>query len=142
MAPAHKMLTISGVRVRAEDEARYRARHTATGPLGIRHANPPSADDEGEGGSSEDTVRETPGQPDGAAAAMAEAGPVAGAGLVAGVTPGTPPSPVPFDPADHTVPEVLDRLAAADAAETARVLGAEAAGRARTTILGKDTNGS
>lgn len=44
------------------------------------------------------------------------------------------PDPTLFDPADHKVDEVTDYLAAADDAERARVIQAEAAGKARTTI--------
>ncbi|WP_344341445.1 hypothetical protein, partial [Kitasatospora putterlickiae] len=41
-----------------------------------------------------------------------------------------------FDPAEHTVPEVLDHLADADEDETARVLAAELDGLARKGVLG------
>ncbi|MFD8318604.1 hypothetical protein [Kitasatospora purpeofusca] len=41
-----------------------------------------------------------------------------------------------FDPAEHTVPEVLEHLAAADEDETERVLAAELAGPARKGIVG------
>lgn len=42
-----------------------------------------------------------------------------------------------FDPADHTVAEVLAYLGSAGVDEHARVLAAEAAGQARATILKK-----
>jgi trigger factor len=42
-----------------------------------------------------------------------------------------------FDPAEHTVADVLAYLADADDDERARVLAAEAAGEARATILKK-----
>lgn len=86
--PVHKMVTIDGIRVRAEDEARYRAR---TG---------------------------------------ASAGPLTRALAV--------PEPL-FDPSEHDAPAVLAHLADADETETARVLAAEAAGKNRKTIMGKDT---
>lgn len=41
-----------------------------------------------------------------------------------------------FDPADHTVAEVNAYLADADAAEHARVLSAEAAGKNRASLVG------
>lgn len=86
--PVHKMVTIDGIRVRAEDEARYRARTGASaGPL---------------------------------TRALAE------------------PEPL-FDPSEHDAPAVLEHLATADETETARVLAAEAAGKNRKTIMGKDT---
>lgn len=44
-----------------------------------------------------------------------------------------------FDPAEHTVADVLAYLADADEDERARVLAAEAAGEARATILKKGT---
>lgn len=44
------------------------------------------------------------------------------------------PDPTAYDPADHKVDEVVDYLAAADDAERERVIQAEAAGKARTTI--------
>ncbi|MFF6940462.1 hypothetical protein [Streptomyces lavendulae] len=55
------------------------------------------------------------------------------------------PGPAPagtteaFDPAGHTVVDVLAYLADADEDERARVLAAEAAGEARATILKKGT---
>ncbi|MDX3839044.1 hypothetical protein [Streptomyces europaeiscabiei] len=88
--PTHKMVTIDGIRVRAEDEARYRARTGGGAPAGPLTR------------------------------ALAE------------------PEPL-FDPSEHDVPAVQEHLAAADEAETARVLAAEAAGKNRKTILGKDT---
>ncbi|MFJ4799197.1 hypothetical protein [Kitasatospora purpeofusca] len=48
-----------------------------------------------------------------------------------------PPGPLAlFDPAEHTVPEVLDHLADADEDETERVLAAELGGQARKGIVG------
>lgn len=44
---------------------------------------------------------------------------------------------VPFDPAEHTVADVLAYLSSADDGERARVLAAEEAGEARATILKK-----
>ncbi len=41
----------------------------------------------------------------------------------------------PYDPRKHTVPEVLEHLAYADAAEVARVLEVEQTGRARAGIM-------
>lgn len=49
-------------------------------------------------------------------------------------TPAAAPSG-PFDPAEHTVTQVNAHLAGADAGERARVLQAEAEGRARRGIL-------
>ena len=51
------------------------------------------------------------------------------------------PEPVPapsdvFDPSDHSVVEVREYLAGADAAEKERVLAVEAAGKARTSLTG------
>jgi len=43
----------------------------------------------------------------------------------------------PFDPSEHDVPEVLAHLAKADEDEQARVIAAETAGKARSTILKK-----
>jgi hypothetical protein len=112
--PAHKMVTIDGIRVRAEDEARYRARTGAgAGPLALTHAQPaqPEQADEPE-------QAEQPEEP-----AQAE-------------------KPAPqslFDPSQHDAPTVLAHLATADETETARVLAAEAAGKNRKTIMGKDT---
>lgn len=48
-----------------------------------------------------------------------------------------PDDPAPFDPAEHDVDTVLVHLAAADETEQARVLAAEASGKARKTILQK-----
>lgn len=44
-------------------------------------------------------------------------------------------SDAPFDPAAHTVDEVAEYLAEADEAERDRVLDAEAAGKARSSLL-------
>ncbi|MFF2525901.1 hypothetical protein [Streptomyces liangshanensis] len=100
--PEHKMITINGIRVRAEDEARYRARTGApAGPLTTAHAHLPGTGPEGgDGGGDGDRVV--------------------------------------FDPAEHDVPAVLAYLAEADETETARVLAAEAAGKNRKSILGKE----
>ncbi|MBP5890640.1 hypothetical protein [Streptomyces scabiei] len=50
------------------------------------------------------------------------------------------PAPAPlFDPSEHDAPGVLAHLATADETETARVLAAEAAGKNRKTIMGKDS---
>ncbi|GAB2732737.1 hypothetical protein [Streptomyces bullii] len=94
--PEHKMITIDGIRVRAEDEARYRARTApAAGgqaaPLTQAQADPRTQDrqDGGDG----------------------------------------------FDPAEHTVLQVIAYLAEADEQETARVLDAEAAGEKRKGLL-------
>lgn len=46
--------------------------------------------------------------------------------------------PVEFDPADHNVDDVLAYLATADGAERERVLAAEQAGKARTTITNSE----
>jgi len=46
-----------------------------------------------------------------------------------------PPPPERFDPAPHTVEEVLTHLNEADTEEATRVLDAEAAGKARATVL-------
>ncbi|MFD6684173.1 hypothetical protein, partial [Micromonospora parva] len=45
------------------------------------------------------------------------------------------PDAGPFDPADHSVPEVLDYLETASLEEAERVLQAESEGKARTTVL-------
>ncbi|WP_333745849.1 hypothetical protein [Streptomyces sp. IBSBF 2950] len=107
--PVHKMVTIDGIRVRAEDEERYRARTGAgAGPLTRALAEPPKTVDPQE--------PEEPEEPE-------ESAP-----------------PVLFDPAQHDAPSVLEYLAEADEAETARVLAAEAAGKNRKTIMGKDNS--
>ncbi|MCZ4649470.1 hypothetical protein O4106_21855 [Rhodococcus pyridinivorans] len=53
-----------------------------------------------------------------------------------------PPDPIPdpnaFDPSAYTVTEVNSYLSTADQEETARVMEAERAGKARKGILGKD----
>jgi hypothetical protein len=46
-----------------------------------------------------------------------------------------PPPPEWFDPAAHTAEEVLAHLNEADTEEASRVLDAEAAGKARATVL-------
>ncbi|MFF8879607.1 hypothetical protein [Streptomyces flaveolus] len=95
--PTHKMITIDGIRVRAEDEARYRARTGGSadaGPLTRAQADP--------------RTQETEQQPTG------------GDG---------------FDPAEHTVVQVIAYLAEADEQETARVLDVEASGEKRKGIL-------
>lgn len=53
--------------------------------------------------------------------------------------PTVPDPDVAFDPAKHSVEEVLAHLATADETEQARVRAAEADGKARTTIIGKPT---
>ncbi|MDX2539801.1 hypothetical protein PV437_42610 [Streptomyces scabiei] len=113
--PTHKMVTIDGIRVRAEDEERYRARTGAgAGPLTRALAEPkPEAPDELE--ESEESER-----PDGSEG---------------GEEPAAHP---PFDPSQHDAPSVLEYLAEAGEAETARVLAAEAAGKNRKTIMGKE----
>ncbi|MFI8254083.1 hypothetical protein [Streptomyces filamentosus] len=50
--------------------------------------------------------------------------------------PAAPTPPEPFDPSEHTAPEVLAYLADADETEVERVLAAEAAGKNRKGILG------
>ncbi|MFD7709475.1 hypothetical protein [Streptomyces sp. NPDC059786] len=45
-------------------------------------------------------------------------------------------SQTPFDPGEHTAPDVIEYLKGADEEERARVLAAEAAGRGRKGILG------
>lgn len=47
-----------------------------------------------------------------------------------------------FDPADHTVAQVVAHLERADDEERARVLAAERAGKARAGVLGNDEQGS
>ena len=94
--PEHKMITIDGIRVRAEDEKRYRARVSPPAggqapPLTAAQADPRTQAPEG--------------QEDG------------------------------FDPAEHTVLQVIAHLAEADEAETARVLDAEAEGEKRKGLL-------
>lgn len=96
--PDHKMITIDGIRVRAEDEARYRARTGAPAggqapPLTRAQADPRPQ-------------RPEDGDRDGG-----------------------------FDPADHTVLQVIAHLADADEEETARVLDAEAEGEQRKGLL-------
>lgn len=86
------MVVIDGVRVRAEDEARYRARGRAgAGPLTVTLADPSNV----------------------------------------------PPPAEMFDPAGVTAEQVLAHLAAAGEAEAVRVLDAEAAGKNRTSVVGK-----
>ncbi|WP_112490889.1 hypothetical protein [Streptomyces bacillaris] len=50
-------------------------------------------------------------------------------------TPETTPDPEAFDPAEHTVLQVIAHLAEADEEETARVLDAEASGEKRKGLL-------
>jgi hypothetical protein len=50
----------------------------------------------------------------------------------------TPPDDKPFDPSEHTTPEVLAYLADASEEERARVLAAEAQGRNRKGVLAAD----
>lgn len=89
--PEHKMITIDGVRVRADEAARYRARTSPAAPAGGQ-APPLTA---------------------------AQADPRT-------QEPKAPGGPDPFDPAEHTVLQVIAHLAEADEDETARVLDAEA----------------
>lgn len=96
--PEHKMQTIDGIRVRAEDVARYRARPApAAGgqapPLTTAQADPRTQE------------------------------PKAPADLEA------------FNPAEHTVLQVIAHLAEADEDETARVLDEEAKGEQRKGLL-------
>ncbi|MFD9952470.1 hypothetical protein [[Kitasatospora] papulosa] len=93
--PEHKMITINGVRVRADEAARYRARTAAPAggqapPLTAAQADP-----------------RAPEQAD----------------------------PDAFDPAEHTVLQVIAHLAEADEEETVRVLDAEASGEQRKGLL-------
>lgn len=82
--PAHKMVTIDGIRYRAEDAARARSAAGAqAGPLTTAHADPPAQEKE-------------------------------------------QPTTDGFDPAGHTVLQVMAHLAEADEQETARVLDVEA----------------
>ncbi|MYR76538.1 MULTISPECIES: hypothetical protein [unclassified Streptomyces] len=96
--PEHKMQTIDGIRVRAEDVARYRAR---TAPAAGGQAPPLTA---------------------------AQADPRAQGQK-------RQPDPNAFDPAEHTVLQVIAHLAEADEAETARVLDEEAKGEQRKGLL-------
>ncbi|MFJ2182981.1 hypothetical protein ACIOJG_20405 [Streptomyces anulatus] len=94
--PEHKMVTIDGVRYRAEDAGRARSRAGAqAGALTVADAHLP--------GSSKDT---DPGDQ--------------GDGDVGG-----------FDPAEHTILQVMAHLAEADEDETARVLDLEAKAEGR-----------
>jgi hypothetical protein len=96
--PTHKMITIDGIRVRAEDEARYRARAGGgeqAGALTAAQADPHTQDPQDPG----------PGGQEG------------------------------FDPAEHTVLQVIAHLAEADEQETARVLDIEAEGEKRKGLL-------
>lgn len=45
-----------------------------------------------------------------------------------------------FDPTEHTVAEILDHLATADAVEFARVIDAESAGKARKSVISPRTS--
>lgn len=49
-----------------------------------------------------------------------------------------PVAPAAFDPAEHNVDDVLAHLATVDDAERERVLAAEQAGKARTTITNSE----
>ncbi|MFE9937387.1 hypothetical protein [Streptomyces hirsutus] len=93
----HKMLTIDGIRVRAEDADRYRARTAPPAggqapPLTQAQADPR-------------TQKKQKPEQDG------------------------------FDPAEHTVLQVIAHLAEADEDETARVLDIEAQGEKRKGLL-------
>ncbi|MFE9920462.1 hypothetical protein ACFYQA_02410 [Streptomyces sp. NPDC005774] len=93
--PEHKMITIDGIRVRAEDAARYRAR---TAPPACGQAPPltqAQADPRTQGKQEQDG----------------------------------------FDPAEHTVLQVIAHLAETDEDETARVLDIEAQGEKRKSLL-------
>ncbi|MFF2651475.1 hypothetical protein [Streptomyces sp. NPDC058045] len=92
--PEHKMITIDGIRVRVEDEARYRARVSPPAGTGAQAAPLTSAQ-------ADPRVQD----PDG------------------------------FNPADHTVLQVVAHLAEADEEETTRVLDAEADGERRKGLL-------
>lgn len=83
--PEHKMVTIDGVRYRAED-AQRRGLEPAAGPLTAKLADPGPEDDA-------------------------------------------------FDPSSGDVAAVLAHLAEADEAEVVRVLDAEAAGKARKSLV-------
>ena len=50
----------------------------------------------------------------------------------------TPPEAEPFDPGEHTAPEVIEYLRTADEDERERVLAAERDGKKRSTVLGAD----
>ncbi|MFD9107146.1 hypothetical protein [Streptomyces bottropensis] len=107
--PTHKMVTIDGIRVRAEDEDRYRARTGGGAPAGplTRALAEPEPEEPEETEEPEES--------------------------------GEPAPALLFDPSEHDAPGVLAHLATADETETARVLAAEAAGKNRKTIMGKDT---
>lgn len=97
--PDHKMLTINGIRVRADEASRYRARTTPPAggqapPLTAAQADPRTQENEQEQG-----------------------------------------DPGAFDPADHTVLQVIAHLADADEDETARVLDVEAGGEKRKSLV-------
>ncbi|MBL3670805.1 hypothetical protein JL475_33580 [Streptomyces sp. M2CJ-2] len=95
--PEHKMIIIKGIRVRAEDEGRYRARTGGSaGPLTRAQADPRQQEPQGE---------QEPAEQGG------------------------------FDPAEHTVLQVIAHLAEADEEETARVLDIEAQGEKRKGLL-------
>ncbi|WP_086746198.1 hypothetical protein [Streptomyces scabiei] len=117
--PAHKMVTIDGIRVRAEDEDRYRARTGAgAGPLTralaepAKSEEPVDADESAESDAPEEAVESEESE--------------------------EPASQQLFDPSEHDAPSVLAHLATADETESARVLAAEAAGKNRKTIMGKE----
>lgn len=95
--PTHKMITIDGIRVRAEDEARYRARTGGAAPAGpLTQAQADPRTQEQQDPAAEDDL---------------------------------------FDPAEHTVLQVIAHLAEADEEETARVLDVEAEGEKRKGLL-------
>ncbi|MEU9199014.1 hypothetical protein [Streptomyces sp. NPDC048332] len=95
--PEHKMITIDGIRVRADEAARYRAR---TAPAAGGQAPPLT-----QAQADPRTQEKDQGDPD------------------------------TFDPAEHTVLQVMAHLAEADEDETARVLDAEAQGEQRKGLL-------
>ncbi|MFJ6440260.1 hypothetical protein [Streptomyces sp. NPDC091649] len=105
--PEHKMVTIDGVRYRSEDAARARARAGAqAGALTVADARLP--------GSSKDTDPGDQGNGDPADQGGGPGG---------------------FDPAEHTIVQVIAHLAEADEDETARVLDVEAHAEARKGLI-------
>ncbi|MFJ6438535.1 hypothetical protein [Streptomyces sp. NPDC091416] len=96
--PEHKMIVIDGIRVRADEAARYRAR---TAPPAGGQAPPLTQ------AQADPRTQETDQEP--------------GAGG--------------FDPAEHTVLQVIAHLAEADEQETARVLDAESKGEQRKGLM-------
>lgn len=97
--PEHKMITIDGIRVRADEADRYRSRTAPADPGG--QAPPLTA-------AQADPRTQGKQEPEG------DGG---------------------FDPAEHTVLQVIAYLAEADEEETARVLDVEAEGEKRKGLL-------